>query len=260
MRDAISVVIPTYQRPDLLARLLESICNQTRLPEEVIVVDDASGMDAEYRECIGRFSLKLKNLQYIGLARNAGAPHARNVGIAASKGDWIALVDDDDEWIDRKLELQVAKVREVSDRVGLIYTWVDALAKDGRLSYRSRASVSGDARTAILNTNFIMSASVMVRRDAIMSIGGFDEALPSCQDWDAWARLFLAGYNCDVVPQVLAIYHQHGGESIGLSSKAKLGYKKFLIKHWKSIFRYSGPVNWVRKIFLYVKVYADVWR
>ncbi|MCF6320047.1 MAG: glycosyltransferase, partial [Proteobacteria bacterium] len=92
----ISVVIPTYKRSDLLARLLGSITLQTATPDEVIVVDDASPNSEQYTQVINEYKNKIKNLKYIRYEKNRGAPHARTIGIQETKNDWIALVDDDD--------------------------------------------------------------------------------------------------------------------------------------------------------------------
>ena len=251
----ISVVIPTYKRPDLLARLLESICQQTLLPSEVIVIDDASSMDQAYRSCIDQFKSRLPALHFQSLPTNAGAPYARNTGIRQAKGEWIALVDDDDEWLPEKLAKQWELAQKAPHAVGLIYTWTHAQGVGEQASYASRHLVRGDARRAIFSTNFIMSASVMVRKRAIEQAGLFDEALPSCQDWDMWARIFLQGYTCEVVPEVLTIYHRHGGESIGLSPRAKLGYKLFLDRHFPAIVRHTGPLNILKKSWLYFQVW-----
>lgn len=250
----ISVVIPTYKRPDLLSRLLESICRQTLQPLEIIVVDDASGMNDNYSICIERFKARLPNLRLSRLNKNAGAPHARNIGIEQATQEWIALVDDDDEWLPEKLEKQWALASIADEKTGLIYTWTHAQNTNGQIAYTSDHNIKGDARRAILTTNFIMSASVMVRKQAIIGAGLFDETLPSCQDWDMWTRIFLKGYICDVVPEILTIYHQHGGESIGLSARAKLGYKLFLDKHFRAILRHTGPVNILKKTWLYFRM------
>lgn len=250
----ISVVIPTYKRPDMLARLLKSICQQTLLPSEVIVIDDASGMDQAYRRCIDQFKNRLPGLHFHVMPVNSGAPHARNVGIRLAKSDWIALVDDDDEWLPEKLDKQWELARNSDASVGLIYTWTQAKGLEQQASYMSKHTVRGDARRAILSTNFIMSASVLLRKQAILQTGLFDETLPSCQDWDMWTRIFLAGYSCDVVPEVLTIYHRHGGESVGLSPNAKLGYKRYLDKHFKEILMLTSPINFVKKMFLYLRV------
>jgi glycosyltransferase involved in cell wall biosynthesis len=247
------VVIPTYKRPDLLFRLLTSISRQTLLPDEVIVVDDASGMDKQYNDCITEFETKLLNLRLHRLPVNAGAPHARNVGISLSKSDWIALVDDDDEWLPEKLHQQWEIAKEASPNLGLIYTWTEARGSSTSASYVSDHLVRGDARRHILNTNFIMSASVLVKKQALLKAGLFDEMFPSCQDWDMWTRIFLLDYTCDVVPCILSIYHRHGNESIGLSPNAKLGYRLYISKYFWKFVKHTSPLNVLKKSVLFVR-------
>jgi glycosyltransferase involved in cell wall biosynthesis len=251
----ISVVIPTYKRPDLLKRLLASIAQQTLLPDEVIVVDDCSMISEEYHAVIESFQPLFKELHFHSLEQNSGAPVARNTGIQMAKGEWIALVDDDDEWLPHKLEKQWQLILNSKARnLGLVYTWTKAVGVNGQESYDSRISVKGDAKSALLTTNFIMSASVMVKKDAIVKSGLFDEEMPSCQDWEMWTRIAINGYTVDVVEDVLTLYHRHGGESIGLGHKAKKGYYLFLMKYWKPILMHTSPLNILKKLYLYLKV------
>lgn len=256
----ISVVVPTYKRPDCLRRLLKSIASQTRLPDEVIVVDDFSCLDEQYSEVISEFTLVLPSLKFTCLAENSGAPVARNKGIDLAEGDWIALVDDDDEWMPEKLNKQVALLEAQNDiQLGFVYTWAKALGQDGQESYDACISIQGDARRALLNTNFILSPSVLVSKEAFERVGGFDERLPSCQDWDTWINVALAGYHFATVEEQLVIYHRHGGKSIGLSPRAKLGYRLLLEKHWWHIIRYTSPLNWLKKLYLYSKVRVETY-
>lgn len=236
----ISVVIPTYRRPDLLERLLNSITAQTRLPEEVIVVDDASGMDEDYASCIARFHKRLPKLEYIRLESGGGAPRARNVGLRAAQGTWVALVDDDDEWLPEKLEAQYDVAYHAAPGLGLIYSWAKVAGPDGKVLATHEVNINGDARSAIMRNNFIISPTVVVRRTAVFKAGLFDEALPSCQDWDMWARVFLAGYDCACVPKYLAIYNKHEKDSIGRSSRALNGHLMFLTRHWLSMVAHAG--------------------
>lgn len=251
----ISVVIPTYKRPDSLERLLLSISKQTLLPTEVIIVDDASGMKSEYDACVKKFEHAFKSIQFIELEKNSGAPTVRNTGIKLAQNEWIALVDDDDEWLSEKLEQQWKIASKADEKLGLIYTWTEAVGQKGQKSYKSCHSFRGDVRKQILTTNFIMSASVMIRKSAIIEAGLFDEVLPSCQDWDMWTAIFMKGYTADVVENILTLYHRHGGESIGLSPRAKLGYKLFLDKYFTEIIKRTSLVNILKKSWLYYQVW-----
>ena len=99
----ISVIIASYKRPEKLNKLLQSIFSQTFLPSEIIVVDDCSMMDKEYKDVINNFQKKFNNIIYIKNKRNFGAPKSRNIGIMKSSYEWIALTDDDDIWLPKKL-------------------------------------------------------------------------------------------------------------------------------------------------------------
>lgn len=257
----ISIVIPTFKRPDLLKRLLESISKQTIQASEVIIVDDCSNMEEEYNSVINEFESKINILKYIALKKNTGAPNARNVGILAASSEWIALVDDDDEWLPEKLEKQIALIHSKKNKkLALVYTWCRAIGQNKNDSYESCHSYRGDVKTQLLSTNFIMSASVLVKKTSIIQVGLFNITLPSCQDWDMWVRLSLHDFEFDVVEEILAIYHRHGGDSIGLSSNAKLGYKIFLTNYWKQIIIHTPITNWIKKLYLYVSVYGATWR
>jgi GT2 family glycosyltransferase len=249
----VSIVIPTYRRPDMLARLLRSLLP---LPAgtEVIVVNDGTGQTPGYGELVEWAKERFERFIYIDLLSNQGAPAARNTGIRAANGAWIALVDDDDEWLPGKLQQQWAVAQAVDSQLGLVYCWTRVVNERGEIESRSTPQVRGHAAGEILRTNFILSPTVLIRRTVFDRVGCFDETLPSCQDWDMWTRILCAGYTCQVVPEELAIYHRHGGASIGLSARAQQGYVMYLRKHWRAILRHTGPINWLRKAMLYARL------
>lgn len=225
-----SIVTPSYNRPDFLERLLESICRQTIRDFEVFVIDDASLDQEAYDRVIGRFSKDI-NLQYLRNEVNRGAQYSRNRGVAASAGKLIAFVDDDDEWLPGKLERQAALFSSASERLGLVYTWADAVSEETIVLHQYRAVHQGNVLAALLDACFIPSPTVVVRRAAIEKLGGFDESLPSCQDWDMWTRVAEAGYDIAVVKDVLALHHKHPRASIGASSRSLEGFFRFYEKH-----------------------------
>ncbi|MRS01743.1 glycosyltransferase family 2 protein, partial [bacterium] len=192
----VSIVIPTYKRPDYLNRLLESIARQTFQGFEVIVVDDNSPNREEYEHVISKFKSIFKEMHFVSNDANRGAPFSRNRGIRLAKYSLIALVDDDDEWLPEKLTRQVALFSNSPENVGIVYTWTDAIIEKGDVVHRYRGEIEGKALKEILRECFIPSPSVMVRKKSIEDAGLFDETLPSCQDWDMWTRILLAGYEC----------------------------------------------------------------
>ncbi|MFQ9018216.1 MAG: glycosyltransferase family 2 protein [[Clostridium] symbiosum] len=224
----VSIIIPTYRRPDYLKRLLDSIEEQTYRNFEVIVIDDHSENQSVYKEVIGQYKNKF-SLYYESNSQNMGAPYSRNRGIDLAKYDYIALVDDDDEWTKDKLEEQLKSFS--NSKIGISYTWADAIGEQGMEIYCYRANISGNAKKEILKECFIPSSSVMVTKKAICAAGKFDEKFPACQDWDMWTRIIFRGYEVAVVKQVLMIYHKHSGATIGKSPRAKKGFQYYYKKH-----------------------------
>ena len=110
-------------RPEKLNKLLKSIIEQTVLPNEIIVVDDCSDIDKEYKNVIYKNKSNFKKLKYIKNESNFGAPKSRNIGIKNSSSEWIALTDDDDIWLKNKLELQTDKKFLNNKKIGIISSW-----------------------------------------------------------------------------------------------------------------------------------------
>ena len=225
-----SVIIPSHARADLLARLLASLSAQTMKDFEAIVVDDASPDSDAYDGVVDRFSRQLE-LRYFRNARNSGAQVSRNRGVSESRGAFLAFVDDDDEWLPGKLERQAALFSSASPRVGLLYSWADGVDDQGRTVHRFRPLHRRNVLNALLESSFVPSPTVAVRRAALDASGLFDESLTSCQDWDMWTRIAAAGFEFDVTEEVLALYHMHGGASIGSSPRSLHGYASFFAKH-----------------------------
>jgi glycosyltransferase involved in cell wall biosynthesis len=177
----ISAVIPTYKRPKLLVRAIESVLAQTRAVDEIVVVDDGSG--DETRVAAAAFGAKIN---YV-FQQNRGLAGARNTGIRSASGDWIALLDDDDVWLPdaiRKLEEGALS----SPHAVLVYGnyWSEDVDGSRRLT---RMPEPSRLWPALRRTNPLVPSSVMIRKDAVMEVGGFNESIRVCEDWDLWVRL-----------------------------------------------------------------------
>lgn len=192
---AVSVVIPTYNRVHCLPRSLESVLRQTFDDIEVIVVDDCStdGTQA-YLEAIPDPRLRVLRHE-----TNKGGSAARNTGIAAARGELIAFQDSDDEWLISKLDRQMDEYRRVdSPEYGAVYcgkvTYGEAGARryGPRMAYYSPApprKAHGDILQSSLRQSMVSTQTLLVRKDLLDQIGGFDETLKLGQDWDLVTRL-----------------------------------------------------------------------
>jgi glycosyltransferase involved in cell wall biosynthesis len=214
----LSVIIPTHDRAGRLRKAIESVRSQTLADLEVIVVDDASS--DETSALVDAAAASDERIRALRLAHPSGAPAARNAGIQASRGDFIAFLDDDDEWLPGKSRAQIELLRKNPDVVAVsCHHEVVREGQDGRVAYRGPIRYS---RRAVLWSNFGGSCSfMMIRRGAFPEPTLrelFDERLQGAQDWDTWIR--CAGFGgLATVPEVLCRYIFHSDAQI--SSRPK---------------------------------------
>jgi len=184
----VSVVIATYNRAHLLAHAIQSLCDQTFRDFEVIVVDDAS---TDNTPQVIKEAFPVAGLRYMRHEKNRGPSAARNTGIAVAKGKYIAFQDSDDQWLREKLEKQVAVIETSPAEVGVVYTGFWKLrGKEKTYIPDSRIrQTEGWIDRELLKRNFIGTPTVLVKKEVLEEVGGFDERLRYLEDWDLWIRL-----------------------------------------------------------------------
>jgi len=178
-----SVVIPTYNRAHTLRRALDSVLGQ-RLPAlEIIIVDDGS-QDGTAELMRQRYP----RVRYLHQS-NGGVSGARNRGIAAAKGDWIALLDSDDAWLPTKLAAQYAVLRE-HPNARLCHTAEIWIRRGRRVNQMDKHAKSGGyIFRACLPRCVISPSASILHRSLIEEVGNFDESMPACEDYDLWLRI-----------------------------------------------------------------------
>lgn len=174
----VSVVVPTFNRPELVIRALRSVLRQTYGNLEVIVVDDASR--DETRRAIA--SIADSRIRYLRHDQNRGGSAARNTGIRAASGDFIAFLDDDDEWEPCKVQEQLCVLRDFD---AVLCTSNERGNRIKKFSRKKEVSVE-DLRAGKFTAGG--TGVLMARADVLKGLE-FDEALPRCQDWDLFIRL-----------------------------------------------------------------------
>jgi glycosyltransferase involved in cell wall biosynthesis len=180
-RSTVSAVITTYNRASLVPRAIDSILSQTRPVDELIVVDDGSTDDT--RAVVSAYG---PPVHYV-YQENRGLASARNRGIREARFEWVAFLDDDDEWLPEKIERQIGAVEEHTEAAAC-YTGIwCALANGEEICH---ASVRAEALwpNIRLSTPFPPS-TLMARRKALEEVGGFLEGLRYAEDWHLIVRL-----------------------------------------------------------------------
>jgi len=206
----VSVIIPTYQSAQFVRKTIESVLVQTYRDYEVIVVD--GGSTDGTREVLDSYGSRIRVISQ----RGKGVSNARNVGVFASRGEYIAFVDSDDLWLHKKLEVQLRFLESKPNIVGLTYS--DALffaendigeSKNER-SFQIRKPHRGTPIKHLLMTNFIPTSTVMIRKLCFEKVGLFDESLQTCEDLDMWIRV-VESFEIDYQDLVLAKIRRHEG-------------------------------------------------
>jgi glycosyltransferase involved in cell wall biosynthesis len=186
-RPVVSVILPTQNRANKLKRAVQSVLGQTYRDYELIIVDDGSNDDTP------DIASAFKDDRILFLRHQAalGAPQARNTALRACNGEYVAFLDDDDEWLATKLARQMSLFSKAPEKVGVVYTAFEQIEEDRKsnpvpkeLSHRA-----GDIHAALLEGNFITLPSVMIRKKCLETIGLFDEEMPRLQDWEFLIRL-----------------------------------------------------------------------
>lgn len=206
-----SVVIPTYNRWPVVARAIESVLNQTLQAAQILVVDDGSD-DGSGDKLKKRFGTAITLVEQ----SNHGVSHARNTAINLARGDWIALLDSDDEWLPQKLERQHDAI-ENADTPVLIHCdeiWVrNGVRVNAAKKHRKRG---GFIYEHCLPLCCISPSAAIIDKNTLLALGGFDEQLPACEDYDLWLRL-CAQHSVTYIDEPLLI--KYGGHVDQLSAK-----------------------------------------
>lgn len=197
----ISVVIPVYNGEKTIRETVGSVLNQTFSDFELIVVDDGS-KDQTLEILSSILDPRLKVLTY----PNAGVAATRNRGFSQSSGELISFLDADDLWTPEKLEAQLKALQE-NPQAAVAYSWTNFFDESGQFLHPgSHCTYKGNVYPKLLLNDFLESGSnPLIRRQALLEVGGFDETLSNAHDWDMWLRL-AARYHFVVVPSVQIHY------------------------------------------------------
>ncbi len=208
MADLVSVVIPARDAEPYLSRAIDSALAQTYSPLEVIVVDDGS-RDATY-EVASRYCAEVKAIRLPG---SLGPAAARNVGVEAANGTYVAFLDADDEWLPEKTARQVAVIECAPDMTFVFCgaAFISETSGTPTLVNQNRIPATGrEAWKTLLAYPFVCTPAVLARRDVVLRAGLFDSTLTIAEDQDLWIRLARIG-PIGHVPEVLARVHDMPG-------------------------------------------------
>jgi glycosyltransferase involved in cell wall biosynthesis len=233
MLEPVTTVIPTHDRPEQLQRAIKSVESQTHGPIELLVI--GSSKTPSISDLI--IDADVMSARY--LDANADSPaSARNKGIKEANSDYIAFLDDDDEWLPSKIEDQLKKM-ESSGR-GVCHTGVKIVGPEGNLRSTKRPTKEGNVTKSLFTEGpYGTLSAVMVRKDAAERINGFDENLITGEDGDFYIRLSQHTGFC-TIPEPLVIKHAGGHSHVSDSVETIRKDNRYLIDKHQTLARQYG--------------------
>ncbi len=210
----VDVIIPSYNRKDLLNRAIQSVQNQTFKDWQLWVVDDGS-TDNTSTEFTRRFSSH-PQMHIISLRTNRGVSYARNKGIKQGNAKWVALLDSDDEWLPEKLKRQL-ELATHNPQLSIIHcneVWIKA----GKKITQKKKHKKQGGRVFISSVQLcgISPSAVLLKRSLLNEVGLFREDFPVCEDYEMWLRI-TSRYSVGFVKEPLVV--KYGGHNDQLSHR-----------------------------------------
>lgn len=249
MMPLVSVIIPTYNRSATIKRSIDSVLGQTYEDLELIIVDDHSSDD----------TVKIVNsyednrISLIRLSANFGANHARNKGIRAARGEYIAFQDSDDEWLENKLEIQIEYMLRTGKKVCCCpYTLFDGNKSRVLPRYAENQKMYGDKIIEILRKkNVVSTQTLVIHKDVFKTVGMFDEEMNRMQDYEFAIRIcqhYEIGY---IIQPLINVYRMENCISNDRSALSD-ACKKIMAKHMDFI----DPTNFLNLYLFNCKWYT----
>ncbi len=236
MQPLTSVIVPVFNRAHLVEAAIRSIQAQTVKDLEIIVVDDGSKDDiGSVMECL---TSEDSSVRFFRQAVNRGAQAARNRGIQEARGEWIAFLDSDDQWLPKGLELRLAAARKENAEV--VHSWAQIIESDGERRLYEVPPLSGWIYKKLLQGDGPLFPSLLVKRKALEKIGGLDGRIVAYQEWDTSIRL-SKHFRFAFVAEPTFVYDCRGADTISKQfGRNGAGYEQILRKHGFEMFRHTG--------------------
>ncbi|TCL07336.1 glycosyltransferase family 2 protein [Sodalis ligni] len=239
----VSVIIPTYGRPEKLARAIESLLVQTYKNIEIIIVDDNppdSANRLETEKKIAEF-LHIESVRYLKRAVNGGGSLARNTGIDAAKGMFVTFLDDDDIYLPQKVERQVNHI--ISKNIDVSVCDMQFSENDKIIETQVSYAEVGDLANFLTRGN-TFTPMILCKKECLRLVNGFHDT-PKFQDHLLMIKLLRYDFKVEILREKLFIHNNHQEERITLTSRFCDGYKekiKFEIENKDYLSRHQNKI------------------
>lgn len=243
----VAAIIVTHDRPlDVVGRAIGSVMCQIRKPDETIVVYTGESNDSFESLCSSYPSIR-----FMRTDRPASGAVGRNLGASSTECDYLAFLDDDDEWSLDKLKCQMEMAE---DSIELVVSPYDVVGSDGSTTVFDCSDELGDPKS-IIGENVVGCTSFpLVSRKAFNDAGGFDASFRANQEWDLWIRIITAGGKVSLCDTPAGTKHESVGSITSDASKRMSGWFSIIRKHFRLMF--ANPLQGARAMeFWWMEAY-----
>jgi glycosyltransferase involved in cell wall biosynthesis len=228
----ISAIIITFNRADFLKKAIESVLNQTNPNFELLILDNSSTDNTE--EIVKSF--RDKRVRYIK-HQPLNISQARNLGLKESKGDYIAFLDDDDEWLPEKLEKELEIFNQGNGKLGLAYGGFIRIDENGKEFEWHIPTLKGNIFEPYLCRQDPLTGSAsnpLIKKSVFKIVGEFDENLSSSEDWEFYIRLFEK-FEADFTSEPVVKIRSHSKYRLGGRTKDELEAELLVYNRYKDV-------------------------
>ena len=231
----VSVIIPTYNRAEFLRSAIESALKQTFTDIEIIVSDDKSTDHTQ--EVVESF--KDNRIKYVRNEGIKGPSATRNTAISASKGEYIAFLDDDDEWIPDKLQKQVELLDHSQPNICGVYSnrlFIDKMSGNVLSDNPGTEQLQGNLLYQLIIKSPIHTSTVVVRKRCLDKIGLFDETISYMEDRDLWIRLSIK-WDFEYISAPLTKAYVHGNAHLSHNLEGQIAGRERLLEKYHHLLK-----------------------
>lgn len=256
MNQKISIILPTYNGEKYISRAIESVLAQSFLHWELIIIDDGSSDNTE--KIVKKFSDKDSRVIYLKNEANLGIQKTLNRGLREAKGDYIARIDDDDEWIDKdKLQKQIEFFNNNSEYI-LVGTGVVIVDENNNELFRYLSPLDDkEIRGKILGRNCFVHSGVIFKKDIALKLGGYseDKSTKHIEDYDLWLKFGMEGKLANISSYSVSFTLR--SESISSSNRLTQAIMVLkLIRKYKDKypnFKFNYFISFLRLFFFFIQ-------
>ena len=251
MQGLVSIIVPAFNRAFIIGGALESLLAQTYEQWEALVVDDGSNDCTS--EVVKQYSKRDGRIVLIQHDRRRGAQAARNTGLRQARGQWVAFLDSDDQWLAHSLAARLS----VAGKSSVVHSECYVLDPKGERRLFGVPPLRGNVYVDLLRKPGPVFPALLMSREALLALGCLDERLVAYQEWDTAIRL-AKHCSFEFVAEPTFIYDCRHGNTISKNALTEaLGYEQIIEKHRWSILRHLGPKvlagHYQRAAFFYHK-------